>query len=164
MSEQVLEGAGDVTEEGSEALATLRRLLELSGMSSGVELTETDDRIRLNVTPENEEDASLLVGRQGRTLSAYQFIMNRMVRRGDGQTKPVSVDVSGYGERRREQLEELAGRLAETVANNEIAVHISAMNPSDRRSVHLALEGRDGLRTYSEDEGIARRLVVSNAR
>jgi len=157
----VLEGAGDVTEEGREALETMRRLLELSGMGTQVALTETEDRIRLNITPESEEDASLLIGRQGRTLSSYQFIINRMIRRSDRRTKPVSVDVSGYGERRRERLVELAGRLAELVGDNEIAVHIHAMNPSDRRSVHLALEERGGVRTYSEDEGIARRLVVS---
>ncbi len=159
----VIDGAGDVTELGREAREVLEELLELSGFDVQTSLTETSERILLEVYPEDEDDGRLLIGRGGRTLAAYQFVLNRVVNRFPEGRKPINVSVSGYAEQRKARLEALAGRLANTVRDNQLAVRIQGMNPADRRTVHMSLAEEDGISTYSEEEGIARRLVISSA-
>lgn len=156
-----VEGSGLVTELGELALETLRRLLELSNVPGEVELTETRERIRLDVYPDNEDDTLLMIGRQGQTVGAYQFVLNRMVNRSPHGRKPISIDVAGYAEQRKSRLQELAGRLAKNVVASKIDLQILAMNPADRRTVHMALEGSKNIKTWSDGMGIGRRLVVS---
>jgi spoIIIJ-associated protein len=55
----------------------------------------------------------------------------------------------------------MALRLAETVRRTGVAVAVAPMSARDRRQVHLALAGVEGVATRSEGEGIFRQLVVA---
>ncbi len=159
-----IQGAGNVTDRGLRAKQVLSDLMERSSIEVEIALTETDERIKLDVYPAQEDDAALLIGRQGRTLSAYQFILNRIVNRFPEDRKPVSIDVSGYAEQRKARLATLAGRLANSVRDQGVEIQILGMDPADRRAVHMALAEEDRINTFSEDEGIGRRLVVTLGR
>ena len=161
--EAPIEGAGHVSELGRKALETLRRLLELSFIPAEVELTEAEDHILLEIFPKEEGDVGLLVGRDGETLQAYQVVVTRVVTRGGEARKPINIDVAGYGDQRHARLEQLADRLAETARRRGIEIRLLGMNPADRRNVHMALSRAKGVSTHSEDEGIARQLVISGA-
>ncbi len=160
MTEEI-QGAGNVTDRGIRAKDVLNDLLIRSGIEAEIALTETADRVKLDVYPSEEDDAQLLIGRQGRTLASYQFILNRIVNRFPEDRKPVSIDVSGYAEQRKDRLGTLGARLAGTVRDHDLEVQILGMDPADRRAVHMSLADEDGISTFSEDEGIARRLVVT---
>ncbi|MFT7622851.1 MAG: spoIIIJ-associated protein [Myxococcota bacterium] len=155
------EDTSNETELGQKAADVLEDLLEMSGFSAEVKLTETRERIKLDVYPDDEDDAQLMIGRQGHTLAAYQFIVNRVVNRSPTDRKPISLDVSGFAEQRATRLERMAGRIAASVRDNQVQVRILGMNPADRRTVHLALDDEKGISTFSEEEGIARRLVLT---
>lgn len=146
---------------GERAASVLSHLLVRSGVPAEIEVTETSERIRLDVYPESEDDAELLIGRQGRTLHAYQFVLNRIVNRFPEDRKPVNIDVSGYAKQRSTRLEQLAERLAHTTRSAGVEIRLHGMNPADRRTVHMALEQEAGVNTHSEDEGIGRKLVVT---
>ena len=154
-------GGSAVTELGTAARDTVAELMRLSGIEAEVELVETDERIRVEVYPTDEDDVPLLVGRQGRIMSAYQFLVNRMINRSPNFRKPISIDVSGYVEQRRTRLGELGSRLSAVARDNELEVSVLGMNPADRRAVHLSVIDSDGAHSFSEGEGISRRLVVT---
>lgn len=158
MSDTTFEDGSDLGTAACEAVA---QLMKLSGIEAEVQLVETEERIRVEVYPADEDDSTLLVGRQGRTLSAYQFLVNRMINRSPDYRKPISIDVSGYVEQRRDRLGVLGGRLAKTVIENELEVSVISMNPADRRAVHLTVLDTEGANSFSEGEGIARHLVVT---
>ena len=146
---------------GEFAAEVLEDILERSGFEGcDVEFTEDDERVRLLVSCADEDDAALLVGRQGSTMAAYQFIVSRIVQREFEGRVRVSLDIAGYGESRRVQLEELGGRLAKVASAHKLEIRVLAMNPADRRSVHMSLADRRNIKTWSESEGIARRLVI----
>jgi spoIIIJ-associated protein len=147
---------------GEFAVEVLEDVLELSGFAEvKVEVEEEDDRIRLGVAPADEDDAALMVGRQGNTMAAYQFIVSRIVQREFEGRVRVSLDVAGYGQNRKTQLESLGERLASAAYKNNLEMRILGMNPADRRAVHMSLAERKKVKTWSESEGIARRLVIS---
>src|SRR6185295_17608349 len=59
------------------------------------------------------DSSGLLIGKRGQTLDAIEYLMNRMMTRGDeGETSRIVVDVEGYRARRVEYLNALARRLA----------------------------------------------------
>ena len=88
-------------------------------------------------------------------------LANRILQRIDGEGKPVNLDVAGAGEARERRLQRLAERLADSVAEHGLEARIYGMNPKDRRSMHVALQSMNTIQTFSEDEGIARRLVIT---
>lgn len=151
----------DGSDLGTAAREAVAQLMKLSGIEAEVQLVETEERIRVEVYPTDEDDSTLLVGRQGRTLSAYQFLVNRMINRSPDHRKPISINVSGYVEQRRDRLGDMGGRLCQTVIDSELELSVISMNPADRRAVHLRIQDTDGVNSFSEGEGIARHLVVT---
>lgn len=149
---------------GDRALEVVSQLLELSNIGAQVDVEEGEDRIRIEVVPENEADVDLLVGRQGHTLSAFQYIANRIVNRFPENRKPIGIDVSGYIAQHRTKLESFAQRVQDKLVDNDVEISIVGMSPGDRRTLHLALSESNKVRTFSQNEGIARRIVVTPKR
>ena len=152
----------DLQSRGEYAVEALERMLELSGFADcKVQCTQDDDeRIKLVVATEDEDEAALLIGRQGNTMASYQFLVGRMVQREFEGRVRLSLDIAGYGESRRTQLEELGSRLAKVAVGKKLELRVLGMNPADRRSVHMSLADQRGIKTWSESEGIGRRLVI----
>ena len=147
---------------GEFAAEVLEDVLALSGFQDvKVDVTESDDRIQLAVQPTDEDDAAIMVGRQGNTMAAFQFVVSRIVQREFEGRVRVSLDIAGYGENRKTQLEGLGERLADVARNQHLEIRLLGMNPADRRAVHMSLAEQRKVKTWSESEGIARRLVIS---
>lgn len=107
-------------------------------------------------------ETGLVIGRQGQTLDAIEYLLNRIVGRDrdQGILPRVVVDVEGYRERRQESLEQLARRAAANVRQTGRVETLDPMSPRDRRTVHLALEGDPSVTTRSEGDGHYRRVLV----
>ena len=75
----------------------------------------------------------------------------------------VHVDVSGYRQRRREALERFARSVAQEVVETGRAKALEPMSAADRKIVHDAVGEIEGVRTSSEGEEPARRVVISPA-
>ena len=70
------------------------------------------------------------------------------------------MDAEGYRGRREDSLSDLARRLAEKVVKSGRPVPVEPMSPQDRKVVHKALADNPEVRTESEGEGSARRVVI----
>jgi spoIIIJ-associated protein len=152
------------TAAAEEARTMLVGLLERMGVGGEVVTHEDDERITLEI---RGVDSGLVIGRQGATLDALQYLVAKMVSRGsehepgrDPGRKPIAVDTEGYRSRRAESLVELAHRLADKARKTQRPVMVHPMSAADRRVIHLALAEAPGVTTRSEGEGTQRRLVV----
>ena len=109
------------------------------------------------------EDLGLLIGWRGETLRSLQTVLNLMLGddlRPGGEPRRVIVDVERYRARREEQVRELAIRLADRVKRGGERYTLDPMHAYERRIVHLALEGDEGVRTESSGKEPARRIVI----
>ncbi|HEX2569174.1 MAG TPA: R3H domain-containing nucleic acid-binding protein [Polyangia bacterium] len=142
-----------------EAARALRGLLEHMGMEGVVEAREDEERITLEI---QGRDAGLIIGRQGATLDALQYLVNRMVAHGqeDAERKPITLDAEGYRGRRVESLVEMAHRLADKARKTGRPVAAQPMSAADRRVMHLALADVSDVTTRSEGEGSERHLII----
>lgn len=108
----------------------------------------------------DETSQGTLIGRKGQTLDALEYLVNRMVTRGEEEEGHVTLDAEGYRGRRSASLESLALRLGERAKRRRTTVTLNPLNPRDRRVVHLALEDDPRVATRSLGRGYFRRLSI----
>ena len=102
----------------------------------------------------------MLIGKRGQTLEAIQYLVEKIVNKRIEARVRLQIDVEGYMETRRTNLQRLAERLAEKSKRTGKPVTIGQMNAQDRRVVHLTLKDDNGVRTQSMGDGYYRKLVI----
>jgi spoIIIJ-associated protein len=137
-------------------------VLAAMGMDCTVDLLENDEEdppedIRLEI---EGKDAGRIIGKKGQTLTALQFLANRVVNRPGKHRRHVIVDAEGYRARREDTLTTMARRLGKQAVDEGKIITFEPMNPQDRRVVHLALAKFPGVVTKSDGEGEGRRVQI----
>lgn len=136
----------------------LEELVSFFGINVSVAADVSDDGIELSIG--SNPASPRLIGHRGETLRAIEYLLNQMVKAHDGDSPRVLVDVAGYKEARRQQLEEQAREAAARVVESGAEEELKPMNPADRRVVHMALREIAGVQTESRGDGHDRRIVV----
>ena len=153
-------------EESGEGLLTaakelLETLLEKMQEKATVSAQYEDDRINLSI---ETDDAGLLIGKQGQTLDALQYLVTKMLAKQSRSKVRIAIDVEAYRARHNEALAHLAQKYGEKVKKSGKSITLDPMNPYDRRIVHLALQGDKDLKTTSRGEGLYKKVVISPAK
>jgi spoIIIJ-associated protein len=144
-----------------QAREILEQLLARMQEQATVEATQDEDRINLVVAT---DDAGLLIGKQGQTLDALQYLVTKMLAKQTRRKVRISIDVEAYRARHNEALTAMAKKHGERVKRTGKAVTLNPMNPYDRRIVHMALQGDRDLKTISRGDGLYKKVVISVAK
>lgn len=152
----------DVAELAQEVVV---KLLELMRLPATVEPMDLASQETLGGAPPvafniRGEDLGILIGRRGQTLSSFQFMVNLILGRRLKARSSVHVDVEGYRQRRWEAVRGLALRVADRVKSSGQSITLEPMPPSERRIVHLALQGDPDVITQSIGEGEDRKVSI----
>jgi len=145
---------GDAVKVVTEILDTLLGLL---GVTAKVEVLSDEIPLALDI---KGDDLGILIGRRGQTLASLEYITKLIV---VGRLKawlPLTVDVAGYKERRRDSLQRLALYLAEQVKSRRRDITMEPMPANERRIVHLTLADNPDVTTQSIGEGEGRKVVI----
>ena len=136
----------------------LEQLLAKMQEAATVQATQEEDRINLHI---ETADAGLLIGKQGQTLDALQYLVTKMLAKRSRHKVRIAIDVEAYRTRHDEALTHLALKYGEKVKRSGKSVILNPMNPYDRRIVHLALQRDKDLKTVSRGEGLYKKVVIS---
>jgi spoIIIJ-associated protein len=93
-------------------------------------------------------------------LDAIQSIVEKVINKHKENRTRVLVDIEGYLETRKKNLEKLAVRVAEKSSRIGKPMSLGEMNAYDRRIVHIALKDNPDVQTHSRGEGPLRKLVI----
>jgi len=143
-----------------EAVNFVAEILSGIGIHGKLDSYREDDTIYISVTG---QDCGTVIGRHGETLDAISYLTNLVANKHSEEHIRVSLDIGGYKKRREEIVISLAKKAAARVLHTGSPVTMEAMNPSERRIVHFALQSFGGVSTHSEGEEPERRVVVSPA-
>lgn len=132
-------------------------LLKHMGVRAQVTVRPSAEPITLDISG---RDLGALIGWRGETLRALQAVTNVMVGKHLDEGERVIVDVERYRQRREHTVREIAMRAARQVKMTGDAITLDAMQPFERRAIHLALEGDPDVTSSSIGEEPERRVVV----
>ncbi len=133
------------------------QLLTRMGIRCQVTARETPEAIVVDVSG---RDLGVLIGWRGETLRALQTMTNLLASRRLAPEQRVIVDVERYRQRRENTVREIAYRAARQVKVTGDPITLDAMQPFERRAIHLALEADPDVMTLSIGEEPERRVVV----
>ncbi len=132
-------------------------LLEIMGFASGVTVEVVDYSVACRISGEHQD---ALVGSEGRTLDSLQYLLRKMMSRRLPDRMMLSLDVGNYREQRAEDLKERALQLAAQVKEDGKTQAIPALNPSERRVVHMLLQEDREIRSRSVGEGLFKKVLI----
>lgn len=106
------------------------------------------------------EGLGAVIGHRGETLDSIQYLTGLAANNGGGYYK-VAINIGNYREKREEALKSLAKRVSAQVLKTGKSRSLEPMNPYERRIIHTAVQGIDGVVSNSFGEGSSRRVVIA---
>ena len=95
------------------------------------------------------EESHTLIGRDGETLEAIQFLLNRLIQAKDKDAPKVIVDCEHYRSMREDRIVQRVRELAERVRISGRSLQLEPMNSYERRIVHNAFKDDPDVATWS---------------
>jgi spoIIIJ-associated protein len=146
--------------EGDIAGDYLERLLDIIDADGDIDLDVENDRAKVEVVGEGLQK---LIGPQGQTLEALQELTRLAVVQQTGVRSRLMLDIGGHRAKRREELVRLGRRTGEQVLESGEPRSLSPMTPFERKVVHDAIAGVEGVLSESEGVEPERHVVVRPA-
>jgi len=150
-----------VQEVSGESIELLKKellnIVELMGFPSTVDI-ETDG-LSVNCTLRGEFEDKL-TGPEGKTLDSLQYLLRKIVSRKVPERLKIAVDAGDFRQRRQEELKVRAVELAALVKEDGKTQVIPALNPSERRVIHMILQEDKEIRSRSVGDGLFKKILI----
>ena len=117
-----------------------------------VEIAESQNEAGNLVLQIYTEESRRLIGRDGVTLEAIQFLLNRLIQAKDKNAEKVIVDCEHYRSMREDRIVQRVRELAERVRITGRSLQLEPMNSYERRIVHNAFKDDPEVGTWSPDD------------
>ncbi len=108
----------------------------------------------------NAENNAILIGKQGRTLQAFNILIKSVVNAVFKRHIDVVIDINHYKEDRYAKIKSLAKRIARQVQESHVDVALDPMPNDERKVIHKALSDWEGISTESEGVGAQRHICI----
>lgn len=141
-----------------DSIKYLQQILDDMQLEAAVEARIVADHEITFVVNTNENP--ILIGKNGKTLDAIQTLLKNFINLFTDEHYVVLVDIGGYKEQRKKQLEILATKTAKEVAKTKVEAKLGKMNAYERRVIHTKLADWRDVTTESEGEEPNRCVVI----
>lgn len=137
--------------------AFCQELIGCLRMELNTECREEDGTIYVNLTG---PDRPFLLSSSASLLNSIEYLLNRIFRAGKDETPGILLDSDRYRQHREAELVLLAQMASKKVIASRRPLNLQPMVPRERRIVHIALSGIEGVRSQSEGEGDNRSITI----
>jgi spoIIIJ-associated protein len=138
---------------------TIHEVLRRMGFEPTIHERLEEGRVVFNIKC---SDAKLLIGKQGATLEALQYLVKVMVYRKlpDNERFSFGLDIDDYKDKRVIYLKDLARKAAHQVRQTKKPVALAAMPAHERRVVHNYLSLYSDVASESAGRDPDRKVIV----
>ena len=143
------------------AQAYITELLTKMGIENiSVVPTEIENGVNFEIGGDGFEE---LIGKKGELLDALQYLSSLVCNKIDREYFRITTDCNGFRDRRREQLEKLAAKIAAGVKKTGRTSALEPMNPYERRIIHAAVSEIEGVtsRSVGEEPALPKRSLTA---
>jgi spoIIIJ-associated protein len=135
----------------------VRNVVSAMGLSLDVQVIDTPDAIRIEISGEGGE---VLLKRKGEVLDALQQIVNTGFRRELDDDRSFVVDCMGYRKGNDDELKQMT-RFTMEKAKLSGPQEIGPLNPYSRRLVHLTVAEDPTMSTESIGDAFLKTVIIS---
>jgi spoIIIJ-associated protein len=158
-AEAVVSEEGETPEEyGSRFLQDVGNLV---GLSFEVKVTQVSEKIDRVVFMVQGDNGDVLIGKDGETLEALQYLLRLATAKRFKQSLKVLVDINGFREKRKKALTIMAKRMGDKVRRTGRRLKTDPLNPYERRIIHTLFKHNSNVTTKSEGNGHIKKVVIS---
>lgn len=136
----------------------LEDILSFFGLNTDVYAT-TEDQEVIELSVPSTHLNGFLIGQQGETMRALQFLVSSALRSNHYVHTRVNVDIADYKKARASQVADRAEEWIKKVQESGEPMELNPMNAADRRIVHK-VANESGLATESVGEGRDRHIII----
>jgi spoIIIJ-associated protein len=136
----------------------VREVVGAMGLDLSVEIEETPDNVRLNMTGDGAET---LLRRNGEVLDALQVVVNTVFRRDARGDRHYVVDAREFRKGKDVELRQMVQSLMDKVRTSGAPQEMGPLNPYARRIVHLAVAEDEALTSESIGDAFLKTVVIS---
>ena len=137
--------------------AELLQLVQLMEFPSTLEVETTGQSIVCTLRGEFEEN---LTGADGKVLDSLQYLLRKIISRKVPERLRISINVGNFREKRLEELKIKAVELAAQVKEDGKTQVLPALNPGERRVIHMILQEDKEIRSRSVGDGLFKKILI----
>lgn len=156
-SHQSHQNSGERERSVEAVTAFCRDLVSGLQMELSVEAAGTPEGIVVNLTG---PDRPFLLSNSAALLNCIEYLLHKVFRLGKDEPLGIVLDSDQYRRHREAELVLLARMASEKVVALGKPLNLQPMSPRERRIVHLALAGIEGVRSQSDGEGEHRSITI----
>lgn len=139
------------------ATQMLNEVLRLMNIKSGVTSQEKDGKLIFDIV---SCDAQFLIGKNGQTLDALQYLINIMMKKNCRSKKDIILDIDQYRIKKDDDIVQLAVEAAAHVIKTGKDVVLDPMGSHERQIIHVTLQNHRKVNTKSIGDGEERKVVI----
>ncbi len=149
---------GEASPESVEIIRNeILTLVELMGFPSTLDIESVGRSITCTLRGEFEEN---LTGADGKVLDSLQYILRKITSRKVPERLRISINVGDFRERRLEDLKVKAVNMAAQVKEDGKTQVLPALNPAERRVIHMILQEDKEIRSRSVGDGLFKKILI----
>ena len=152
---KISEEQSEKTKEKLEEI--LNNIFKITGEDVQYTIESNDNQINLVITG---DEMAHLIGYKGKTIEAFQSLLNSMLQREDEEYAKVFVEINDYKKKKEEKLRKLANKMAANCVKFRRPIRLEPMSAYERLIIHRELADRKDVETESIGEEPRRRVVI----
>lgn len=124
---------------------------------SSIKTSHEEDTVSAEISSDN---SGVLIGKGGQSLDALEYLVQLIVNTDPRTRVKVNLDTENYRAKQQERLKTIAEKAMEYVKRTKKIYRFDPMSSKERRYLHNYLKNIGGFDTFSEGEGIMRKVGV----
>jgi len=133
-------------------------IVKMMGINiSSVKTSHEDDTVSAEIASDN---SGVLIGKGGQSLDALEYLVQLIVNTDPRTRVKVNLDTENYRAKQQERLKTIAEKAMEYVRRTKKIYRFDPMSAKERRYLHNYLKNIGGFDTFSEGEGVMRKVGV----
>lgn len=155
VDKKISDEQADRTKEKLEEI--LKNIFSITGEEVSYTIERKDNQMNLII---KGEEMSHLIGYKGKTIEAFQSLLNSMLQREDEEFAKIFVEINDYKKKKEEKLRRLANKMAANCVKFRRPIRLEPMSAYERLIIHRELADRRDVETESIGEEPRRRVVI----
>lgn len=135
----------------------LNNMFNITSEQVSYTIEKKENQINLTITG---DEMAHLIGYKGKTIEAFQSLLNSMLQREDEEYAKIFVEINDYKKRKEEKLRKLANKMAANCVKFRRPIKLEPMSAYERLIIHRELADRKDVETESIGEEPRRRVVI----